>query len=278
MLLRRIVDLAVPAAVALIAFLHAQAIGALIGSRDAPAAIAPFAEARAATTSEREKVSADVLLARNPFEHGTTPGRDKAEDDVPPCDGVRAVATVRTEDADASFAALQSGGRGFLRRAGSELPRSNGTDRIVAVGHDRVWLERDGRICVVQVFGQTAAPPRPAPPPNDFTRHVAKTGPHEFHIDRGALERLLDAQSELTKTPLVPESDGVRLVRVRPGSALAALGLEANDRLVSINGLDLRDTERMLEAYARLRTGVMDRLTLRIVRNGRPIDLDYVVR
>jgi hypothetical protein len=34
----------------------------------------------------------------------------------------------------------------------------------------------------------------------------------------------------------------------------------------------------MLELYARLKTGGIDRLTIRLVRQGKPMNVDYVVR
>lgn len=57
MMLRRVASSVVPLGAALAAFLQAHAVGALIDRTTEPAtAIAPFAEARAATTTQREDV------------------------------------------------------------------------------------------------------------------------------------------------------------------------------------------------------------------------------
>jgi general secretion pathway protein C len=300
MLLRRMVTLAVPVSVALIAFLHAHAIGSLVDSRltaAGAASVAPFAEARAAEnapSSVRAK-SAGPLFAHNPFDHTTTnllPSPSAPSDDdpnvanAPPCEGVRASVAVRGEEADASLAALAVGGERLLRKRGGTFADW----QVVYVAADRVWLEHDGKLCQARVFGDgrvTAAAPAPAVERSarekDILKGIAKTGPKEFQIDRGAVERILEAQTELMRTPLVPEKEGdrvvgFRLLRVRPGSVIEALGLQTNDRLVSLNGIDITSTERMLEAYARLRTGTLDQLTIHVVRSGVPTNIDYRVR
>lgn len=302
MVLRRLLSLAVPVSVAVIAFLHAHALGALVGvaaMTSPPASIAPFAEARAATTPSTTPKSAAAILERNIFDHLVGPLRDhdsevtialEATDpsSAPPCEGVRAVATVRGEDSSASLAALDVDGKHLLRRLGGDVPSDM---RVAYVAEDRVWLSRNGALCQARVFSPPAAVARPekATPvgqtrlESELAKKIVKTGPNDFQIDRGAVQQILEAHAELMKTPLVPEKEGnqivgFRLVKVRDGSVLASLGLESGDRLVSINGIELANTERMIEAYARLRTGTVERLSLHVVRRGKPTNLDYVIR
>ena len=159
MVLRRMVSLVVPASVALIAFLHAHAIGSLVDAVAAPSSIAPFAEARAAAHagSPGRSKSAAPILERNPFDHeagplsatAPPPGVDPTDPaSAPPCEGVRAVASVRGEDADASFAALRAGEKQLLRKRGGDVSDM----RVVYVAADRVWLERNGVVCQARVF------------------------------------------------------------------------------------------------------------------------------
>jgi general secretion pathway protein C len=63
---------------------------------------------------------------------------------------------------------------------------------------------------------------------------------------------------------------------VNPGTLLAAIGLENGDQLKNINGFDLTNPERMLEAFARLRAA--ERLTMQVERKGSVVNLDYNVR
>ncbi|MES1188219.1 MAG: hypothetical protein ABUL60_30660 [Myxococcales bacterium] len=65
---------------------------------------------------------------------------------------------------------------------------------------------------------------------------------------------------------------GLRLFGIRPASLLGTLGLKNGDRLESINGFDVTNPEKALEAYARLRTA--PHLQLRLVRSGRPLEVD----
>ncbi len=304
-LLRKVVDLAVPASVAVIAFLHAHAIGSLVDAVAAPSAVLPFAEARAAAATapaSSSTRSARTILAHNPFDHTALPEEPTPvlEDvdplDAPPCDGVRAMVSVRAEDSAASFAALrvtsvengarEADGQRLLRRPGGNIDADR---RVVYVGADRVWIERGGKLCVARVFADPPPPAPPVAPPQqsatekEITSHIVRTGPNEFQIDRGSVDRILEAPAELMKTPMVTEKEGdrvvgFRLVRVRPGSVLSAMGIESGDRLVSLNGIEVASTERMMEAYARLRTGTIDRVTINVVRSGKPLNIDYAVR
>lgn len=165
--------------------------------------------------------------------------------------------------------------------------------RLVYVAEDRVWLTRNGVLCQARVFDTPAAlltehaGTTPAPVQSalekEIASKIAKSGPNEFQIDRGAVDRILEAQSELMRTPMVAEKEGdrvigFRLVRIRPGSILSTLGLETGDRLVSINDVEVTNTERMIEAYAKLHSRASDRLTVHVVRNGKPTNIDYVIR
>ena len=287
MLRNRLVSLAVPVTVALLAFLHAQAVGALIDASLSvpgvapPASIAAFAEARAATGS------ADSILAKNPFDHtarASLPEADASEDPLfaPPCEGVRATIAMRGVTADRSLAALAVGDKRIIQKGGGEA----GDYRVVYVATDRVWLQRGAHLCQAQVFApNVVATPTVGPTTtattaleHDIAAKVRKTGPNEYAIDRDALDRILDAQADLSRTPLVPEKDGFRLVRVKPGSVISTLGLTAGDRLVAVNGIEVTSMERMIEAYAKLRTGSVDRWTVTVVRNEKTVNIDYMIR
>lgn len=151
LLLRSIATLAVPSSVALVAFLHAHAIGSLIDATMMPASsVAPFAEARAAGAAPTVR-SAAPILDRNPFDHRTRSLRPNVDDDaiVPECDGVRATIAVHGGDQDGSLAAFVARGEHLLRRRGGDVFDM----RVLYVGTDRVWLSQNGVICQTRVFG-----------------------------------------------------------------------------------------------------------------------------
>ena len=81
------------------------------------------------------------------------------------------------------------------------------------------------------------------------------------YVDRAWVDHLLENQPILMRSArIVPETRdgrtiGIRLFGIRPGaSGLARLGFENGDLLRAINGYDIADPERALEAYAKLRS------------------------
>jgi general secretion pathway protein C len=257
-------------------------------------------ESAGAGAATRASVSADAILDRNPFDHVTGALRPRAEtgpiareDDpasAPPCEGVRPLVLVGHEDQAIAFAALDVGGARVLRRRGGEV----GDKRLAYVGRDRVWLEGVAGLCQARLFapvvpkvvisgpGDGATPPPRSALETEVARQIVKTGPNEFQIERSAVDRILEAQQELMKARLMPEKEGDRVVGlkifgIKPESVLGMLGIQNGDRLETINGFPFGDPEKMLEAYARLRTGA-DRLSLHLTRAGKPMNVDYSIR
>ena len=301
-IVRALLTATVPACVALVALLNARALSALIEGTVIDGLV--FAQPRAlgpnVAASLANAKSADAILDRNPFDHVTGPLRTKAGPEgeppeldtdprtAPRCEGVRPLVVVGDEDQKVAFASLEVGGRRVLRRRGGDV----GGKRVAYVGHDRVWLEGPTGLCQALLFG-------PPPPPEgnrvpadplatprtalelDIAKHIVKTGPSEFQIDRPTVDRILDAQQELMKARIVPDKEGDRIVGmkvfgIKPGSVLALIGIENGDRLETINGFEVASPEKMLEAYARLR--VAERLTVHLSRGGKPLNLDYAIR
>lgn len=88
---------------------------------------------------------------------------------------------------------------------------------------------------------------------------IARRG-DEIWIHHTAVDMLLEDQADLMRfARIVPEhangrTVGVRIFGIRPGAALYAFGLRNGDSLRTINGFDVSQPERALEAYARLRS------------------------
>lgn len=250
--------------------------------------------------------TADPVLDRNPFDHATGSLRPKASvetatdalADIPRCENVRPVVIVATGDPKASFAAFEVEGKRVLRKQDSEIAGM----RVRYIGTEQVWFEKSGgSFCYASLFsravaksGETAiasdasAPRVPAQPgaPSAFEKEIAgkivKKSDTEYEIDRPTLDRILEAQTELMKARVLPEKDGdrvigVRLQAIKPGSVLSLIGLQNNDRLETVNGFNVGTPEEALTAYARLRAGA-DRLTVRITRGGKTMNLDYAIR
>lgn len=307
-LYRALVAAAAPVSLVLIAFLNAQAVSALVEGTVSGAMLVPSrveAPIPALLAEMRAGPSANAILDRNPFDHVTGPLRtapagptelplrnaDPAT--APLCDGVRPLVIVGNEDQTVAFAALELGGRRLLRKRGGEV----GDATVAYVGRDRVWLEGRTGLCQAPLFGtpaatkpETSSAHAPAAPTTrmqsqlelELGKQIAKIGPNEYAIERSAVDRILEAQAELMKQRIVPEKEGDRVVGMRvfgikSGSVLSMLGIENGDRLETINGFEVSNPEKMLEAYARLRTGA-DKLQIHLTRTGKPINVDYTIR
>jgi type II secretory pathway component PulC len=101
----------------------------------------------------------------------------------------------------------------------------------------------------------------------------------EFDIDRSVLDNALETQ--LRSVRVVPETKdgqvlGLRLFGIRPGSALAQIGLQNSDRVDSVNGFPIGTPEQALEAYGHLRTATT--FIIALERRGSPVSLTIHIR
>lgn len=265
------------------------------------------------TANADHATNAGPILSRNPFDSVTgpldgkpvelpsvqqeMPNTDPYAD--PSCDGARVLLITQAEDPEWSFAAMTgSDGKAILRRQGDEIAGQT----VYYVGWDRVWLTSGSARCQAIVGGSKAvarASAAPAPPPTastpkapirgggkkvppEIASKIQRVSETEFNVERSAVDAILENQGELMRSArIVPEKEGdkvvgIRMFGIRPDSLLGTLGLENGDRLSSINGFEMSDPQKALEAYARLRTA--DRLTVTINRKGKPMNIDFNIK
>ena len=72
------------------------------------------------------------------------------------------------------------------------------------------------------------------------------------------------------------ELSGFKLDRITPESLLGRLGFENGDQIEAINGIAMTSPETALQAYTKLRSA--RELRVRVMRGGRPTQIDYLVR
>jgi general secretion pathway protein C len=221
----------------------------------------------------------------------------------PDCDVARVLMVVASDDPQWSFAALAgSDGKTILRRQGDEI----GGYTVAFIGdyrtaeqralpkrgfYDAVWLTSPaGARCIIRLGGKppVKAAPKEAPRgpksnvPKDIADKIHKIKDNEFNIERSVVDNILENQAELMKsTRIVPEKEndkvvGIRLFGIKPDSLLGTLGLENGDRLGSINGFEMGDPQRALEAYTKLRTA--DQLTVAVNRHGNPVNIVFNIK
>lgn len=264
----------------------------------------------AASPDSDHATSAREILSRNPFDSvtgpldGVTPppadegpsGPPNDEDpyNAPACDSGRLVMIMSSEDPDWSFATFDSGkGDTVMRRRGGEI---NGKT-VENIVWDRVWLTSGGSRCQL-LMGGKAPPPsvKPSEPvastspkprgrdalPPEIASRIQKVGENEFNVDRSAVDMIIEQQATLMRTArITPEKRdgqviGFKLRRIKGGSLLDTLGMKDGDVMKSINGFDMSDPQKALEAYARLRSA--ERLTVAVERGGAPMNIDINIK
>ncbi|WP_437571216.1 type II secretion system protein GspC [Sorangium sp. So ce542] len=296
------------------AYFQATGVSHLLGRTIIPDRAAGIASPpRASGRAQRydlHATNADAILQRNPFDSATGPllpapggapearaaaaGGDPWRDPI--CDAGRVVLIAASQDDAWSFAAIEGpDGRTQLRRLGGDAP--GGT--LARIAWDRVWIAAGGARCQL-MLGKSAraAAPEPPPPPRPQARPVGAEGgmssippeiaarirrvsATEFNVDRAAVDQILEQQALLMRSArVIPERQGGRVVglklRIKRGSLLESLGLESGDSLRSINGFDVTDPQKALEAYARLRTA--NHLSVAIERGGQLMTVDFNIR
>jgi general secretion pathway protein C len=275
----------------------------------------PRMASAASTSREEHSTTAAPIISRNPFDSVTGPldgttielpkaapeppqNTDPYED--PQCDSAKVLLITQSDDPAWSFAAIAgSDGKPTLRRIGDEVSGQS----VHFIGWDRVWLMSGSSRCQIIVGGKApvakagATPPAAAPAatttpssprgrgkpvPPEIASKIHKVSETEFNVERAVVDNILENQAELMRSArIVPEKEGdkivgIRMFGIRPDSLLGTLGLENGDRLQSINGFEMSDPQKALEAYARLRSA--ERLTVSVNRRGKPVNIDFNIK
>ncbi|HZF47663.1 MAG TPA: type II secretion system protein GspC [Polyangiaceae bacterium] len=277
---------------------------------------APRPVSGTAAAREEHSTSASPIIARNPFDSVTGPldgsqlDLSKAASSIPEppanidpyadpqCSGAKVLLITQSEDPEWSFAAIAgSDGKAVLRRQGDDVSGQ----QVHYIGWDRVWLMTGSSNRCQLIVGDKApvakaAPATPASPastsaaragkgkgvPPEIAAKIHKVSETEFNVERSVVDTILENQAELMRSArIVPEKEGdkivgIRLFGIRPESLLGTLGIENGDRLQSINGFEMSDPQKALEAYARLRSA--ERLTVTVNRRGKPMNIDFNIK
>jgi general secretion pathway protein C len=289
LVLRRSVPVVIAALLGLTAYFQARGLGAIVAASTLPTSSPTVLVERAAPPVDQSghAMSADSILEHNPFDATSLTGNKESAStelgELPSCESARLVLTVVSDDADWSFASIgDRSGAPRLRRVGDEVLGA----KIASIGWDHVVLSNERGQCRLTASARPTAdlkakPSESAPALSGLVAKVAakirRIDNTTFVVERSVIDTVLEHQAELFgKLRVSPDKDGVRLNGIRPDNVLGLLGLVDGDRLGSINGFQLSDPQRALEAYTRLRSA--EHLTLSITRGGRPVSLNLDVQ
>jgi type II secretory pathway component PulC len=144
-----------------------------------------------------------------------------------------------------------------------------------------------------------APPPAPATPPADppepskrekkkafsdeeLKQGIQQVGPGIYRVHRSILDKALARVPKLartTRTKTIKQNGtpvGISLTRMESGGLFEHLGLKKDDVLKTVNGFDMSSVDGMLSARTQLSSA--PRLSVSVVREGRPMTLEYRVQ
>lgn len=288
-------------------------VGGTIGRGEPPRS---HAKASPKQKLELHAKSADAILARNAFDSVTGPLDGKALTQVsatnteqlppasngadpyadPPCASVRvSLVTASDDDPAWSFASLSHDGKSMLRRTGDKI----GDGEVVNIGwyphppepSPRVWLNQGGSRCIVE-WGSAEATPKKAPEapkpaakpdpkkgvPPELQAKIHKKSETEYDVERSAVAEIIKNYAQLASGLRARQTKdgGVKLSGIKSTSILNSLGMKNGDTLRSINGYDMSDQDKALEAYAKLKTA--KQLTIQLERDKSPITISIGIK
>jgi general secretion pathway protein C len=233
---------------------------------------------------------------------------------APECADV--VVNIVSESPDPEWSLAQLKGPGdqeaATRRVGDEV----GKLKVAYIGFNSVkaspavWLVNEDHMCQALLFSEKSAaagaetpPAAPASPPPDepspsrrsrraagsapalpseISDKIQKVSETEFNVDRSVIDNVLENQAQLMRSArIVPEQKdgktvGIRLFGIRQDTLLGTLGMQNGDRLETINGFEMSNPQKALEAYARLQTATS--LTVQLTRRGKPLTITYQIK
>ncbi|BES85612.1 EtpC protein [Pectobacterium araliae] len=164
-----------------------------------------------------------------------------------------------SEDTKRSIAIIAKDSQQYSRNVGDAVPGYEA--KIVTISADRVVLQYQGRYEALHLYQEEKAPD--APPSSGAFSQV------KDEIQKAPFT----AQDYLTISP-VTEEDVLKGYQLNPGKnpdLFYRAGLQDNDLAVSLNGMDLRDTDQAQQAMAQL--AGMSKFNLTVERDGQQQDI-----
>jgi general secretion pathway protein C len=299
--------------VASAAYLQSSGIGQLVAAHLAPSEVTPPPRIAAAITPKLGDKSASPILTRNAFDSVTGPleggtvqaaevkpaavrsGGDPYKD--PPCSGIKSSLVTAAEDPAWSFANLSSPeGKSQLRRAGDKV----GSATVFHIGWmestdpdftARVWLLEGSARCLVEMGGAEKSKPAgrggdPAPSSKsgakqkltaEIEQKIKKVGDNQYIVEKSGVEQIIQNYARLAGSLRTRNTkEGMRLSGIKPNDIMSKLGMKNGDLLQSINGFDMSDPDKAVDAYAKLRSA--GKLAITVNRDGAPFTIDIQIQ
>jgi general secretion pathway protein C len=164
-----------------------------------------------------------------------------------------------------------------------------GEAKLVAVSRNKVYLERDGKREILEVYEEPkvkarerAGGGRPRKVSIPEGAGIRRLSANRYRIPREDLSNAFDNMSQLlTQVRMVPnftdgEPDGFKLLSIKAGSLIHRSGLRDGDIIKRVNGIEIESPETAFEVYEQVKNEPT--ITVEIVRGGRRRTFTYEVR
>lgn len=152
---------------------------------------------------------------------------------------------------------------------------------LIAVRKEGVDIRSNGS--TVKLMTPTAVPggtdTGPQGKPGGLASQVA---PGSYVVDQRALNAALDNIGQaMTDARLLPNSkdgkvEGFNLSEVKPAGVFGMVGLKNGDTLLRINDFNLDSPDKAMQSFVALKG--QSRIKLDLIRDGRPVTLNYEIR
>ncbi len=204
-----------------------------------------------------------------------------AEAEMPPAEmNVTLVGTIT--GGDVSYAILEDNltHEQFLYRIHDEV----GEGRLIEIKRDEAVLRIGRTLQTLRSSLEEVKEVRPASLPASLppTPGIQRSTPGKWLLEKRLLQGELDNLPQLlTKARIIPnfsggKTDGFRILGIVPGSFYTQIGLENQDVIQRINGIDVKDPESFLRVFQQLKDESHIRVDL--VRNNRHETFEYEIR
>lgn len=165
----------------------------------------------------------------------------------------------------------------------------SGEAKLIAVSRNKVYLERNGKQEILEVYEKTEEKPseRQAETPPLGRSIPTGTGikrlsADRYHIPQEDLKDAFENMNELlTQVRVVPnfkdgEPDGFKLLSIKRGSLIQRAGLRDGDIVKQVNGIAIDSPEKAFEVYEQVRNEPL--ITVEVIRGGSKKTFRYEVR
>jgi len=109
------------------------------------------------------------------------------------------------------------------------------------------------------------------PTPDPLVDTIKKLDDHSYEVPRSTVERVFSSTAtyaRVARTLPSYRSDGFRVYGVRPGTIVAAIGVQSGDKIRAVNGHEVNTIDEAVELYRQIKDAKEWRID--VTRRGRP--------